>query len=797
MADRQSIDKTLTDTILSRRSFLKMSAAFGGTVVLAGGGLKLNQDKNATGLAVTAAGEKIFRSANNPECNHCAFQVHVRNGKIVKLSPDPDFYIRPCLRGYSRLQGLYSPSRLKYPMKRVGERGEGQWERISWEEALATVAEKLAEARDQYGPETVLFQRGAVLSQMPGQMQARFANAFGEGVMTGSLGQLCCAAQAEASSAMLGYRVSEIENFAYSRLHIAWGHNPAISYTPHWRYVADGIDKGMRLVTIDPRYSETAAKSDMWLAPRPGTDAAIAMGMIKVIIEENLIDEEFVLTRTNLPFLVVEGTGKLLRESDLKVDGDAATFFVWDRARGTAVTYAEAVSPALEGSFEVAGIQVRTVFSRLKERAAHYDPATVSQISGVDGEQVVLLARDYATNKPAMINSAMSGAQRTTHGEYFIAALITLAALTGNYAMAGGGVNDTAGVGHWPSNSLANPFKADIKGRIPATKLGEYLWEGKPYPIQVVYWQGKGLGQSPNSGLVRRAMIEKVPFIVAQDNFMTDACQIADVVLPVAHLFERYDLMAPSRNFYFQIMDKAAEPLWEARSDTWIYTELAKRLGFGDLFDKSEEEWIDELLVNTGLTAQSLRESGPVWMWSNEKYNRFGVRWAKPPFYWFKDTPFQTPSSRIELHSVRWEEKDEDPMADYKVPEEIAESAPELQRKYPLALVNAKIGAYVHSTYHQMPWIREIFPQPWADINSADAAARGILDGEMIEVFNDRGTIRVIARVHQGIRQGVVSVQNGWWIETGGNASILSNDNHTKLGYGHTLNSTLVDVRRA
>jgi anaerobic selenocysteine-containing dehydrogenase len=553
----------------------------------------------------------------------------------------------------------------------------------------------------------------------------------------------------------------------------------------------------MRLVTIDPRYSETAAKSDMWLAPRPGTDAAIVMGMIKVIVDEKLYDADFVLNRTNLPFLVVEATGNLLRETDLNAEGDERTFFVWDQATNAAVKHTETAQAALEGSFDVAGIPVRTVFSRLKERVAKYDPATVSQITGIDGEQAVLLAREYATNRPAMINSGMSGAQRTTHGEYFVAGLITLAALTGNYNMAGGGVNDTAGVGHWPSNSLSSPFEADVKGRIPATKLGQSLWDGTPYPIQVVYWQGKGLGQSPNSGLLRKAMIEKIPFIVAQDNFMTDACQVADIVLPAAHIFERYDLMAPSRNFYYQIMDKAAEPLWEAKSDTWIYTELAKRLGFGDLFDKTEEEWIDELLVNTGLTVQSLRESGPVWMWSNEKYNIFGVKWEKPPFYWFKDTPFKTPSGRLEVHSVRWEEQGEDPMTDYKLAEENAESAPELYQKYPLQLVNAKIGAYVHSTYHQMAWIREIYPQPWVDIHEDDAAARGIADGDMVEVLNDRGTIRVAARVHGGIRKGVVSVQNGWWIETGGNASTLSNDNHTKIAFGHTLNSTLVEVRRA
>jgi anaerobic selenocysteine-containing dehydrogenase len=799
MSDSDILTKAATDSIVNRRSFLKGSAVVGSALLLAGGGLKLGTQPAAARHAAAAPAEKIFRSANNPECNHCAFQVHVRQGKIVRLTPDPEFYIRPCMRGYSRLQWTYHPDRLKYPLKRVGARGEGNWERISWDEALDTIAARLDEIRKIHGPEAVYFIRGAVLSQMPNLMQGRFANAFGQGVMTAGQGGLCCNAQAEASSAMLGYRVSEIENFAFSKLHIAWGHNPAATYTPHWRYLANGIQKGMRLVTIDPRFSETAAKSDMWLAPRPGTDAAIALGMIKVIIEEKLYDLDFMLKRTNFAFLVDADTGKLLRDSDLMEEGDAKTFYVWDEAAGGPVKAEEAVAPVLEGTFQYEGQAYRTVFMNLKDRAARYDPRTVTDISGVDGQMVVRLAREYAAVKPAMINSAMSGAQRTTHGEYFIASLITLAALTGNYAMAGGGVNDTAGVAHWPSNSgsISNPFEAKTAGRIPATKLAEYLWEGKPYPIHAVYWQTKGLGQTPNAGLLRKALQEKIDFVVVQDQFLTDAAQVADIVLPVAHLFERYDLMSPSRNFWFQLMDKAIEPMWEARSDTWIYTELAKRLGFGELFDKTEEEWIDELLARTGLTVQFLRDNGPVWQWAKAEYNRFGVAWDRPPFYWFKDTPFQTTSGRLEIHSARWEDRDTDPMANYFVPDETAESRPELHARYPLSLVNAKLHAFVHSTYQKMNWVREVFPEPWVDIHEADAAARGIQDGDQVEVLNDRGTIRVTARVHRGIRHGVVAVQNGWWVDTGGNASVLSNDNFTKLASGHTLNSTLVEVRRA
>ncbi len=290
-----------------------------------------------------------------------------------------------------------------------------------------------------------------------------------------------------------------------------------------------------------------------------------------------------------------------------------------------------------------------------------------------------------------------------------------------------------------------------------------------------------------------------VDFIVVQEQHMTDAAQIADILLPAATLFEKMDLMSPSRNFYFQLMDKAVEPMWETKSDLQIFTELSQRLGFGELFDKTPEEFIDELLLNTGLTVESLRASGPVWQWSDEKLNKFGVKWDKPPFYWFKDTPFRTPSGRLEIHAVRWEDADMEPMVDWWPPEESAETAPELYAKYPLSVTAYKNNAFVHSTYGRLPWIREIFPEPWVDMHEEDAAIRGISNGDKVEIFNDRGSIKVVARVHKGIRKGVISLGNGWWLETGGNASVLSNDSFTKQGpgYGHTLNSTLAEVRRA
>ena len=326
--------------------------------------------------------------------------------------------------------------------------------------------------------------------------------------------------------------------------------------------------------------------------------------------------------------------------------------------------------------------------------------------------------------------------------------------------------------------------------------MGEDLLNNKPYPIKAVYWGGGGPGQKPNSTKVKEALL-KMDFVVTQDHFLTDAASLSDIVLPVAHLFEQLDMIAATRNFYYQVLDKAVEPLFEAKSDMWIYTELAKRLGFGEHFTMNEEEFINTMIKPMGLTVQMLRDQGPVWLWSKPEYNIFKVKWDKPPFYWFKDTPYLTASGRIELHSAKWEAAGLPTMPDYTYPpDESPETKPDLAKKYPLALVNGKIRTKVHSTYGNMPWMLEIHPEAWVDIHEQDAAARGIKDGDVVQVLNDRGVIKVKAHVHVGMRPGVVSLQNGWWMQQGGNASVVTNDAPEPMTLAHSLNSTLVEVRR-
>ena len=300
----------------SRRGFLKWSALLGGATALGGGGLLLTRDPAgetpgaaANGAAGNATGgTRVYRTANTPECLHCALLAHVEDGRLVKVTGDPDFNVLACARGISRIRQLYSPHRLKYPMRRTGRRGEDRWERISWEEALDTIAERYRQILEEDGNQAFLSfgstGNWSTFSTGVRGLYSAFWNRFGGA--TPIISQLCCASVTEGFNAVFGGGRSEFrDEWVHSRFFLAWGNNPAVSNQGYMKNLFQAREEhGARLVTIDPRLSETAALSDRWIQIRPGTDAALALGMVKVLLDEGLFDEEYVRQFTNAPFLV-------------------------------------------------------------------------------------------------------------------------------------------------------------------------------------------------------------------------------------------------------------------------------------------------------------------------------------------------------------------------------------------------------------------------------------------------------------------------------------------------------------
>jgi len=793
----------------SRRDFLKWSALVGGASALGGSGLFVSCDGSAPGIesTVAAAGARVVRTANTPECLHCALLAHVEDGRLVKVTGDPDFNIMACARGISRIRQLYSPHRLKYPMRRAGKRGEDKWERISWDEALDTIATKYKEILDEHGNQAFLTFGGtgnwSTLSTGILGLYSSFWNRFGGS--TKEISQLCCASVTEGFNAVLGGGRSEFrDEWVHSRYFLAWGNNPAVTNQGYMKNLFQAReDHGARLVTVDPRLSETAALSDRWVQIKPGTDSALALGMIRVLFEEGLFDEDYVRRFSNASFLVRLGDegydlaelGKTwpaggetlpvdLRHLRLLRNGDSC--MVWDASASQAVAAdTPGVRAALTGSYEIEGARYQPVFEWMRAIAARYTPSVVEEITGVPSDAIASMTREYAGAKPAAIIQNMAGAQRTDHGTLTVIGHIYLAALTGNIGVLGGGVNDVGGyLGQGGRINHPVPLQKNppIPG-IPCTKIGEYLVEQKPHPIKAIHVAGTGLlTQYPNTKKIIEGL-DNVDMVVVQDIFMTTTARYADIVLPVTTLFETRNLLAGARSRYIQLMNQAIEPLFESRSDRWIMTELAKRLGFGEAFDKTDEELLSYALEPTGVTLEEL-EKGPV--------NPLPDPWIP-----FVDKKFNTPSGRIEFFSTYLLDKGFDPILEYLHPVEAPWVDTALAEHYPLQLINRKNHNHVNSSFHHQDYLTEIWASQVLQIHPDDAKSRGIEDGARIRVFNARGAIEAKAHVTASIMNGVVSVTTGWGaVDEKQTASILSPDKYEPISLGHTLNSSMVEVAR-
>jgi anaerobic selenocysteine-containing dehydrogenase len=527
--------------------------------------------------------------------------------------------------------------------------------------------------------------------------------------------------------------------------------------------------------------------------------------MVKVLLDEGLFDEEYVRRFTNAPFLVRLGESGCdlqsesrgwpaggetlpvdLRDLRLLTDGGGGpgSFVVWDELGGRPATPdAPGIRPALRGSYEIGGVRYQPVFEWMRAIAARYTPEVVHRVTGAPADSVAAVTREYAAVRPAAIIQNMAGAQRTDHGTLTVIGHLYLAALTGNVGMLGGGVNDNGGFLRQGGNiNYPVPVQRNepIAG-IPATKLGEYLVERKPHPIRAIHVAGTGvLTQYPNTRKII-AGLDNIDLMVVQDIFMTTTARYADFVLPVTTLFETRNLLAGVRSRYIQLMQQAIEPLFESRSDRWILTELAGRLGFGDDFDKPDDDLLRHVLEPTGVSLEQLEE-GPV--------NPMPDPWIP-----FADKKFDTPSGRIEFFSLYLQEKGFDPLLEYLHPVEAPWVDTTRAARYPLQLINRKNHNHVNSSFHHHDFLTEIWASQVLQIHPQDAKPRGIEDGARIRVFNDRGEIEAMAQVTRGILRGVVSVTTGWGaVNEKQTASILSPDKYEPISLGHTLNSSMVEV---
>ena len=688
-------------------------------------------------------GEKVVRTCMPLVCGPgCGLLAHVKDGVLVKVEPG-DFPEtgHVCARCLSAVKWVYHPDRLKYPMKRVGKRGEGKWERISWDEALDTIVQRFREISDRHGSSSIawtmdfmaLMTTDAVMGFI-GACQWTFLLPWGYGDSGGVCNDTVC------FGSPWCYGEDYTSRFDNPALCLNWGGNPTETDSFKWRRIRDAKERGARLVAIDPLFSTTASKADEWVQIRPGTDGALALGMMNVILDRKLQDTSFITEYTVGPFLVRADNGMFLREGDT-ASHESEKYVVWNTRTNTPQAHdTPGLSPALTGVYQVKGVDCKPAFQLLMELAQQYPPQRASEITGIPTDTIIRLAIEYATTKPAASFRGM-GCQRTFHGDLTYHAINTLAAITGNICLEG----------HTPFelNHLAFMSRG-IGNLLPIMQMYDAIANGKPYPIRALWLTRLNLMSSlPNFNRITKELVPLLEFIVVTDLFMTTSAQYADIVLPACSLYECSDVFFPLGNGshnYMQLQQKVIEPLYESKSDLEIAASLAKRMGMDDFLTESEEELIELILASghpsmEGITLEKLKES------------------PMPPA--ISSMPaFGTPSGRLEFYIERLIDFGQE-LPFYMEPLE-SQLTP-LAQRYPLSIITPHPKHRLHSTFGNIPWLRELDPEPTLEMNPVDAQARGIQARDLVRVFNDRGEVKLRVKLNRGVRAGVVKLEEGWW----------------------------------
>ncbi len=778
--------ETLVAIELDRRSFIRLAGAAAGTIAL---GELLGPRALDTILA--AGPEQVVAIACNTNCGgRCQLKAHVKDGVITRITTDDSSdapgrpQLRACLKGRSLRNDVYHPDRLKYPMKRVGARGEARFQRISWDEAIGLIATNLRRVVDRYGPDAVFVHYA---SGNEGALNGATAARRLMNLLGGYLGYYNSYSSAclnYTAPFVAGYRdTSSYQTLPYSKLIILNGFNPAetIFETNSNYYLAQAKAKGAKVVVIDPRLSETAATfADQWLPLKPTTDTAFFVAMAQVMIAEELCDRAF------------------LNKYCIGFDEEHMP---------------KGVPAGLSFQNYVMGIADGTPKT----------PEWAAPITGIEANTIRALAREYATLKPAQLIQGL-GPQRHAYGEHSVRAGITLACMTGNLGVLGGGWGGGEGgrrlgvpIGGLPTGP--NP----VKTRIPVFLWSEAIVRGTELTAADGVKEGPlrhnikfNFNIAGNTLLNQHGDINRTAailrddrlceFIVVSDHFMTPSARFADVLLPGDHSLERDDIGFPwSGEKYIVFGNKVLDPPGECKSDYWWLSRVADQLGIGGQFTegKSQDEWLRQIVAETQRAEptfpsyEALREAG-VYREDPFPYVAFANEIKDPRKY-----PFKTPSGKIEIFSRTLHDMNHPQIPG--VPKYIAAwEGPQdgLIRKYPLQCVGPHFKRRTHSTFDSTPWLEEADPQVmW--ISTQDAQARGIGDGDRVKVFNDRGALMIAARVTKRIRPGVVSIPQGAWYTPDkdgvcqrGCVNVLTSQRPTPLAHGNAQHTILVEVKK-
>jgi len=665
--------------------------------------------------------------------------VTVEGDRAVAIGGDPD---HPFTRGFlcakvnPYLERVYSPERLLHPLRRVGSKGEGRFERITWDAALDEIAARLKDVVHRHGAQAILpySYAGNMGLLSYGSMDRRFFQALGASLLDRTI---CASAGKAGYKATIGRSIGfDPEALVHARFIVAWGANIVSSNVHLWPFVEEARRRGAKLVTVDPFRSRTAEKSDQHLALRPGTDAALALAMLHVIFRDGLDDADYLARYT--------------------IGAD-----------------------------------------RLRERAREWTPERAAAIAGLEASAIESFARDYATTQPSALRINY-GLNRHAGAGMAVRTIACLPAVVGAWRQPGGGILlSTSGVFPVRDEVLeGNVLIRSGTRTLNMSEIGRLLNDATlDPPVKALFvYNSNPVAVAPESESVRHGFLREDLFVVVHELFQTDTVDYADIVLPATTALEHYDLHKAYGHLYLSLSRPAIAPLGEAKPNTEVFRLLAERMGLDHpLLRESDEvmarnalDWSSPTLAGTSF--ERLEREGSV---------RLEVPrdWAP-----FAEGGFPTPSGKCELFAESLARSGHDPLPTYVPPRESAESAPELASRYPLAFISPPAHHFLNSTFSAQPVFVRRESEPFVHIHPKDAEVRGIRDGQSVRTFNDRGAFVATVRVSDAAREGVVVGLSIWWPKMcpgGRNANAVTGQGLTDMGGGATFYDALVDVEPA
>ncbi|MGE5288451.1 MAG: molybdopterin-containing oxidoreductase family protein [Micromonosporaceae bacterium] len=727
-----------------------------------------------------------------PMCvSRCGATATVVGGRLTAIGPDPAHPTgrAVCVKGKAAPRVLEHPDRLLHPLRRTHPKGapDPGWEQISWDEALDTIASRLGQIADESGPEAVVFGSASpstsALSDSVDWI-TRLRRAFGSPNFTCAM-ELCGWGRYLASTYTFGAPVpgAFMPDLESAGCILYWGYNPSVSRLVHATATVDAVNRGARLVVVDPRRTGLASKAEHWLQVRPGTDGALALGLTHVMLERGWYDEAFVRRRTNAPLLVRTDTGHLLRADEMAKPAGRAGYVAWDQSDSRPLVYDPAARTygikesrlALSGTVEVATadgpVRCRPVLEHLRLHCAAMTPEATEAITGVPAHAIVETARTLWTSRPVAFYS-WSGLEQHANTTQMIRGINVLYALTGCLDAPGGNVlftpvptNPIDGMELLSNEQRTRAIGVDDRPLGPARfefVTGEDFYaaalEHRPYRARALVNFGANLVMAHGDSARGRDALASLDFFVHADIFPSPTADLADIVLPVASPFETEALrvgfeVSQQAQAHVQLRRPIVAPRGEARSDLQIVFALADRLGLGEHFWNGDLDaaWRYQL-APSGITLEALRAQPR------------GISVDLPTAYRkHEGRGFRTPTGLVELYSQALAEHGQPALPTFAEPPLSPRSRPDLAAEYPLVLTCAKSLRYCESQHRQIAELRRAAPDPQVEIHPDTAAARGIDAGDWVHINTPNGAVRARAKLNPGLDPGVVCAQHGWW----------------------------------